>query len=138
MSSGLQQRHFQQVPTKPNTMKRRVYQTSLANSNWARHCIADETYSTSYQTLTAKQALAMGSVRVPVEWSFAYLKQHYPLVASREKLKLFATRPLSIIQMGVLLAKNTYLLAQIFSGFYPNEVKEMAFELFLYKPQFKC
>jgi len=43
----------------------------------------------------------------------------------------------SVDEAFAKLNDNVYLFTQIFSGFYPNEVKEMAHELFLYEKLFK-
>jgi len=58
----------------------------------------------SKSKLSAAKSVGVAAIRIPVEWSFADIKQNFPLTTSFTKLKLFQTRPKAIIEMAILLA----------------------------------
>ena len=43
-------------------------------------------------------------MRIPAEWTFAEVKEYFPLTNQYHKLKLFQTRPLVILEVAFLLA----------------------------------
>ena len=46
----------------------------------------------------------LASIRVPMEWSFAYVQEFYPLLKVKSKMKLFQTRPVILIFVALLLS----------------------------------
>jgi hypothetical protein len=58
----------------------------------------------SESTIAPEASVGLAGIRIAVEWGFAEIKNHYPLLATPCKLKLFQTRPLGLIELGVLFA----------------------------------
>jgi hypothetical protein len=56
------------------------------------------------QTISKRRMKAISSIRIPVEWSFSYLKQDYPILSNPSKLKLYQSNPLALIKVAMLLA----------------------------------
>jgi hypothetical protein len=81
----------------------------------------------SSQALAAAECVLASALRIPVEWSML-LKQDYPLLTTKSKLKLLGTRPRSLVEIGTLFANFKLCLTgegiTTFYGIFPPHLHE--------------
>ena len=72
-------------------------------------------------TIAAHQSVGISGIRIPVEWTIAKIRSEWGLTTNFTKLKLFQTRPKSIIVTAILLSNFKTCFAQLStSTCYPN------------------